>query len=190
MGLYANRFSAKRMSDIQWQTLFSFYVELWFGQLILNTAIEFIRDSEQMGTFDEALIARHLAELFDVPLGIDIHSLVDYSVFLRSIQRELDTEVNMASFRQPITPRFLVTPGRLTFGIAKVLESLIPCLKGIQFTLFIDEYEHLYEEQQKNINTLIRERENPVSFKVGARLHGMRTYQTWGGAADFFPLKC
>jgi hypothetical protein len=181
MGLYANRFSAKRMSDIQWQTLFSFYVELWFGQLILNTAIEFMQDSGQFGTFDEAQVTEKLTGLFDVAIESDVVGIAAFADFLRNLQRDLDSKVNMASFRQPITPQYIVTPGRLTFGIAQVLESHIPCLSGIQFTLFIDEYEHLYAEQQKNINTLIRERENPVSFKVGARLHGMRTYQTWGG---------
>jgi hypothetical protein len=49
------------------------------------------------------------------------------------------------------------------------------------FTLFIDEYENLYEHAQRYINTLVRERENPVTFKIGARLYGMRTYNTFGG---------
>lgn len=184
MGLYFNRFSAKRLSEPQWQTLFSNYIELWFGQLILNTAIEFLTDTEQFESFDQFATTSAIAELFDVPLNLDVWTLGAFSEFLKSLQRDLDTEVNMASFRKPAYPKFVVTPGRLTFGIPKVLSSMIPSLNNIQFTLFIDEYEHLYAEQQKNINTLIRERENPVSFKIGARLHGMKTYQTWGGGEE------
>ncbi len=181
MGLYTNRFTAKRMSESQWQALFSFYVELWFGQLILQTALDFIKDANALDSFDENDVVRQLIGLFDDKPSQVIQTLTEYSAFLKHLQRDLDGQVNMASFRQPICPQFLINSGRLTFGIPKIFGESIPCLKEIQFTLFIDEYEHLYVEQQKNINTLLRERENPVSFKIGARLHGMRTYQTWGG---------
>lgn len=181
MGLYTSRFSAKRMSELQWQTLFSFYVELWFGQLILQTAIEFIGDSNTWESFDEFKAADLLKGLFDNEIDRPITTLAQFADFLKYLQRDLDAQINMASFGKEVAPQFLVASGRLTFGIPKILEKSVPCLQGIQFTVFIDEYEHLYVEQQKNVNTLLRERENPVSFKIGARLHGMRTYQTWGG---------
>jgi hypothetical protein len=181
MGLYLNRFSSKRMNEEQWQTLFANWVELWFGQLILNTAIQFISDAKQCTAFDSAEVAQKLSKLFNKPLPTPAGDLNSFSVSLQDLQRSLDDAVNQASFRRTITPEFIASPGSLTFGIPKVLRENVPCLKDVQFTLFIDEYEHLYAEQQRNINTLIRERESPVSFKIGARLHGMKTYQTWGG---------
>ena len=42
----------------------------------------------------------------------------------------------------------------------------------------IDEFENLTVDQQKHINTLLREKESPSTFKIGARLYGVRTYST------------
>ena len=46
------------------------------------------------------------------------------------------------------------------------------------FLYLIDELENLTANHQRYVNTLIREREAPCSFRVGARRYGIRTYET------------
>src|SRR5690606_31682 len=77
-----------------------------------------------------------------------------------------------------------VSPGRLIFGIPKILEGKVDVFKGFQFIFLIDEFENLAEYQQRYINTLVREREAPVTFRVGARWYGMKTYKTYSGDED------
>jgi hypothetical protein len=47
------------------------------------------------------------------------------------------------------------------------------------FLYLIDEFENLSQTQQKYINTLLRERQSPCSFKIGSKLFGVRTYSTY-----------
>lgn len=181
MGLNAGRFRGKQLDDEQWRTLFSYYLELWLGQMLLQTTISFLEDCGCLSEIDESAITEELCNLFDHPPILSSYTLSSFNDQLRHLQREIDHLVNNASFRKPVAPTIETSPGNLIFGIPKTLVKLVPEMKGIMFTLFVDEYEHLYEEQQKHFNTLIRERENPVSFKIGARLHGLKTHKTWGG---------
>ena len=72
-----------------------------------------------------------------------------------------------------------MTPSRLVFGPPKIVAAEVPELDGIQVLYLIDEFENLSKEQQRYVNTLIREKERPASFKIGARLYGVRTYETY-----------
>ncbi|MBL9144022.1 MAG: hypothetical protein JNM99_10120 [Verrucomicrobiaceae bacterium] len=180
-GLHASRFSKKRVPEAQWHDLFGLHLELTLGQLLLNTAIDFIDDVGARATFSEEILVESLRGLFDKPLGPEVRDLNGFRAFIQTQQRNLDHQIGMASFRRSIEPPVTVRHGQLIFGIPQKLCEHVPCLKGIMFTLFIDEYEHFFADLQKHVNTLIRERENPVTFKIGARPHGMHTYQTWGG---------
>jgi hypothetical protein len=47
------------------------------------------------------------------------------------------------------------------------------------FLYLVDEFENLDVLQQRYINTLIREKEMPTSFRVGGRLYGVKTWSTF-----------
>lgn len=180
-GLNADRFARKVFTDDQWHELFAFYVELWLGQLILRTASQYLANRSLAGTFTEATLVTELAGLFDRPLPKVVATLADFSTELRTLQRQLDLAVNNASFRTVQMPEITIGPGRLLFGLPQALVRHVPAFQDIKFTLLIDEYENLPERAQRYINTLLRERENPVTFKIGARLYGMRTFLTFSG---------
>ena len=180
-GLNAARFSRKRHTEDQWGSLFAYYLDIWLGQLILQTASEFLDDSSAMGTFNEAELVEELYGLFDLHPKLDKPTIASYLLHLRALQRELDIQINNASFTRALAPNITITPGRLIFGIPQKLSQCVPCLKSILFSVLIDEYENLYEQAQRYVNTLVRERENPVTLKIGAKLYGMRTYKTFSG---------
>jgi hypothetical protein len=178
-GLNAARFSGKGYDANQWQAVFRFYLELWLGQLLLQTVIDFIKDASL--DIPEEKLTRDLCELFDVRPNLEELSVAAFSTELKALQRRLDVAINNAGFRRPIDPDISISAGRLIFGIPQTIAKHVPALSQTFFTLFIDEYEHFYVDAQQHFNTLIRERENPVTFKVGARLYGMRTYKTFSG---------
>ena len=72
-----------------------------------------------------------------------------------------------------------ITRGDLVFGIPRVMEASIPSLRGCLFLYLMDEFENLSEPQQKYVNTLLRDRKSPCSFKIGARMYGIRTFSTY-----------
>jgi hypothetical protein len=77
-----------------------------------------------------------------------------------------------------------VTRGSLIFGIPRVLAAHFGPLRDVLFVYLVDEFENLTESQQKYVNTLIREKDRPCTFKIGARLYGMRTYGTYSADED------
>ena len=55
---------------------------------------------------------------------------------------------------------------------------MCPVLCNVNFIYLIDELENIEAGHQKYINTLVRERRGPVTFRLGARNYGIRTRKT------------
>ena len=180
-GLNAERFARKNLTDEQWHALFAFHIELWLGQLILRTCRKYLAMVAPSGAFGEAPLSKDLGDIFDRPPPRAVTTLDDFADALQIAQRDLDLAVNNASFRPVQMPEITISPGRLIFGLPQALSRHVAAFQDLKFTLLIDEYENLPERAQRHINTLLRERENPVTFKIGARLYGMRTYLTYSG---------
>jgi hypothetical protein len=176
-GLNAARFSGKGQEVEKWNSVFCYYMDLWLAQLTIDT----VRDAFSVKGLHhiDALLAEGISKLVDMPITWAAPSLAGVLDTLRSWQRELDTAVNNAAITRTLAVTIRTSPGRLVFGIPRIITSLIPELKGSQFLYLIDELENLTAEQQKYVNTLIREKEPPCSFKIGARLYGIKTYETY-----------
>jgi hypothetical protein len=65
------------------------------------------------------------------------------------------------------------------YEICEILYEDVPFLQArmCRFYLLLDEYDHLYSEQQRVINTIIGIRELPLCFKIGTRIGGVKTYK-------------
>jgi hypothetical protein len=94
-------------------------------------------------------------------------------------QRHLDSEVNNLLFTKTLRTRIRVTRGRLLFGIPQLLAKRVEQLKNVVFSYQLDEFENISEQQQRYINSLLRERQAPSTFRVGSRLYGVKTYKTY-----------
>lgn len=174
-GLDAGRFNGKGQSEEAWGEVFSYYLELWLGQTLLGLVQDIVA-SEQIEEIEPA-ICREVVELFDdelVPCG----TLPELINELGARRRKLDFEVNNAAFTGKMAPQIAVTRGKLIFGTPRIIAKLVPSLSGIQFCYQLDEFENLTEPQQAHVNTLVRERESPSTFKIGARQFGIRTHRT------------
>lgn len=83
------------------------------------------------------------------------------------------------SSQEMVDLNILAAPGKLIFAIPQIISKFFHPFKKICFLYLIDELENLTEEQQKYVNTIVREKEAPCSFKIGARLYGLRTFSTY-----------
>lgn len=183
-GLNSHRFSGKGQPDKTWVEVFAYYMELLFGQLVLDTVIDLYGDSEELKNKEAALCA-DICALFD---AIEPHSLVSLQSVcdhLNDLRRRLDTAVNNCAITTDrLELKISVSRGRLVFGMPRVFSKHLTMLKEVLYVYLIDEFENLTESQQKHINTLYREKERPCSFKIGARLYGVRTYSTYSADED------
>lgn len=179
-GLNGFKFSGRGESDEVWQDVFSYYLELWLSQLLINNVIKLIESTKI--NVNEHLITLEILELFDThELPNNIKSLPQLSKFLNELQKEIDYAINNRAFtNRKISEdvKILVSAGKLIFGIPELLSREISDFKSIKFLYLLDEYENFRPDQQKYFNTLIRERKNPTCFKIGARRYGIRTYET------------
>ena len=173
-GLNASRFSGKGQSEEAWSALFQQYMDLWLAELFLTTVSDAFPAVQQSRSS-----VRIADELFDVRPESEITSAESLVEELKALRRALDVAINNAALTRRLDVMVQVTPSRLVFGPPKIVAAEVPELDGIQVLYLIDEFENLSKEQQRYVNTLIREKERPASFKIGARLYGVRTYETY-----------
>jgi hypothetical protein len=180
-GLNAYKFNGRGEEEHVWESLFSYYLELWLGQLILNNIDNLLTETHEQP--NNKLIIEEIISLFDKkPSKIGkIQNLKELSDYFHGIQKNIDFAINNRALTQTKISEqieILVSPGKLIFGIPEILSSHNESLKGLKFLYLLDEYENFTENQQKYFNTLIRERRNPTCFKIGARRYGLRTRKT------------
>lgn len=183
-GLMSGRFSGKGQSAEAWTEVFSYYAELWLGRALLRILPELIEAYEAKHLEAELCVAAR--KLFDANLPT-AQSISELIADLEDRQRRLDFQVNNAAFTGELKPEICVTRGRLIFGLPKIIAEWVPALNNIMFSYQLDEYENLTVEQQRHVNTLVRERESPATFKVGGRSFGVKTRATF--SADEENLK-
>jgi hypothetical protein len=186
-GLNADRFSGKSQTKEAWKTVYSFYMELWLSQLLLTsiTKINFFKDQADVNL--EFKITQRILQQFDkLDIKNEITNLETLSLYLKELQKKVDYEINNCALtgKSILDIEITITPGKLVFGIPQILVEFIQEIDNIKFLYLLDEFENLTEYQQQYINTLIREKEDPVTFKIGSRLYGLRTLKTFSAEEE------
>ncbi|WP_152599694.1 hypothetical protein [Hoeflea sp. BAL378] len=183
-GLQSSRFFGKRQPPELWDELFSYYFELWLAQHLLYIAIDL-----GLGAIDgdEPELVDELLGLFDHEVGLPTPTLSGLSIALGNAQKTLDFEINNCLLKGSLDVKITATRGKLLFGIPKVLSNRYPFLANVLFSYDIDEFENLTEPQQVHVNTLLREKEPPTTFRIGARSYGVRTQRTNSGGEENQP---
>ncbi len=174
-GLNASRFSGKQQADEKWRDVFAYYMELWLGQHVLRTAEDFLADIAQASR--TSLLSRLTAQ-FTTPEAPQLNSLNELAAHLAKLQQRVDHAVNNCSLTGTLEIEIELNRGAMIFGCPKAISEDVPSLRDTTFLYLLDEFENLGANQQRYVNTLIREKEAPASFRVGARSYGVRTYST------------
>lgn len=186
-GIDSKKFEGKGQEAYAWESIFSYYFDLWVSITLLSTLSEIIEESSK-DTIDEEAICIDILSLFDVDLKNEkesiknINELTNYFV---SLQKEIDYISNNCAMTRSIAAIDIKSsPGKLIFGIPIVFTEYIPSFKNILFMHLIDELESFTESQQQYINALVRDRQAPCSFKIGSRLYGIKTKETFSAGEE------
>lgn len=177
-GLNAARFRNKGQTEEIWAEVFAYYMELWLSQLLLSTVLKAVGEAEELKRHEKS-IAADLSKLINRGQQRIPKSLADLCALLKELQQGLDAAVNNSAITGTLDVRVSVTRGDLIFGIPESIGAKLPTFRKCLFLYLIDEFENLSENQQKYVNTLLRERRSPCSFKIGARMYGVRTHSTY-----------
>lgn len=194
-GLNAGRFGGKGIEPEAWQALFVYYMDLWLAQLAISTAVETFGDLPEL-LEREGNIVGLIAKAFDDFADEQPSSLAELETTLHGWQRELDLVINNAAITRRLDSiQIRAARGRLPMAVPQAFAACVPDLAGIVWLYLLDELENLTEEQQRYIQTLIREKEPPACFMVGSRLYGFRTTRTLSAdeenkeGSEFEPLR-
>nr|WP_294512798.1 hypothetical protein [uncultured Rhodopila sp.] len=171
----SGRFHGKGQTDEAWLVLFGYYFEIWLAKALLGILREIILSEHMMEL--EAQICNEIRSFFnsEPPEALTIAAMI---LELDKRRKQLDFEIDNSAFTGTLMPSVSVTRGRLIFGIPNVISMVVPRLRGVVFAYQIDQLEDLSEDQQRHINTLVREREGPGTLKIGARQFGIKTLKT------------
>ncbi|WP_156155581.1 hypothetical protein [Frigoribacterium sp. MEB024] len=182
-GLNGARFSGKSVEGFAWESLFSSYLELWLARQLITTYIDLTArmsaDVPPLGSLQKSDFWHQMG--FSHEGASRVTGAHGIEQDLRNELRRLDQEVNAAAFGGQVSQRAKWAPGQLLFNLARYVVDSRPELSDCSVTFFIDEFENFTEDQQRAVNTFIREREHPVTFIIGSRLSGIKTHGTFSG---------
>lgn len=177
-GLNVGRFAGKGQSSETWSAIFGFYFELWLALNLVSVLM--LKTKLNNAPFDEHSLIQEAINLFDAP-PTHLTSVASLYDFLAAQLRDVDIIVNNSAVTRNLSGvEVTFSPGKLCFGIPQLIEKYESDFSGILFVYLIDEIENLTLEQQKFINSLIRYRKGNSTIRVGARLYGIKTYDTTG----------
>ena len=186
-GFNSERFSGKNQSEELWSAVYAYYWELWLAQITLNIILDLQKQNIITIPNEQQLTAQILGLLNKMPKDIDVPvTLQDLVSLFSSLQREVDYEVENCIFSNDNKLRIdiLVSPAKITYKLPFILREQVPFFKDKLILYLIDELENISENQQKLIQTLIREKNTACTFRIGARLYGVRTYKTLGSGEE------
>lgn len=177
-GLNVGRFAGKGQTTETWSAIFGFYFELWLALNLISVLMLKMRLNE--AKFDEGAFVKEVVSLFDVQ-PMEVLSIQALYEFLESKLRAVDVIVNNSAVTRSLSGiEVTFSPGKLCFGIPQLIEKYDQDFARVIFVYLIDEIENLTLDQQKFINSLIRYRKGNSTIRVGARLYGIKTYETIG----------
>jgi len=177
--LDTGRFSGKGQGDEKWGPLFNFYFELRLVEHLVHILADLASLSSEIAQALDG-ISSEVVELFDIPPAegfADWNSVLHHVV---AIRKRVDHAVNNCVFTRNLSVNISISPGALLFGLPKLVSVRVAELRNMRFIYLLDEVENLSIGQQRFINTLIRHRQDPCTFRLGARLYGIKTHANYG----------
>lgn len=173
-GLDAHRFSGKGQNADVWRGVFQYSMDLTLLEACLDTIGLLIPPSDP----GWCQVAQDVFALLS-PRWSGAFSYEGLREFLAAERLSVDEQVNNAAMRRSLNISIRARPSVLIFRSMERACTHIAALRGCRVVLIVDELENLDEDQQRYVNSLVREQHPPISMRVGARLYGVRTLKTF-----------
>jgi hypothetical protein len=159
----------------KWQAIFYYYFELFFTKTYLFPVLEQL-EYEYPDKKDQ--LVKEILDLFDKE--IEAETLSNIKKRLSDEVKKINRCVNDYLFDNDSINdiNHIVSRTELIFGIPKVVKSVfkdIPKIEQLTFNYFIDEFENFEPQQQRYIQTLVRESGDICTFRIGIRSHAFNS---------------
>lgn len=168
-------FAGYDLTNEKWKFIFSHYFEIIVARAFLSIISDLVKEgliSQNVSVF-EAKVSKLL--------GCSEAKTIDEFV------NELDERINevtlfrgeIALFEAQFSPTKAFPAQSLSFELPKVIKNTFKEFdEDFNFVIIIDEYENFLIQQQECINTLLKFVNTGITFRVGMRLEGFRTFDT------------
>jgi hypothetical protein len=181
-GLNGDRFERLPFDLVRRNVLFEYSFELWCAGLIIQALMDL--KETNIEAEDEPSFCASVLSLFSVQPDFEVSSLPELKLMFKSLSNKIDYAVSNAYFTKDFDIEILAERGALIFGLPALIAKTITGFKDVTFLYLIDELENISLEQQKYLNTLLREKKLPCSFRLGSRGYGIKTYKTLGAGEE------
>lgn len=176
-------FSGRGVSEEMWSSIHAYLWELWIGEKISNV----LCDLKAMGILsdeDERIIVASVINYFhEIEIECEIRTLSDLRNYFLRLQKQLIYSAQNFALEGYDYPDIKIQfkMAQLTYGFPEILKTQIPYFKNKYIIYLVDELENFNDSQQRLIQSLIREKPNACTFRIGARPYGIRHYLTLNG---------
>ncbi|MEX2410632.1 MAG: hypothetical protein WD607_04550 [Candidatus Paceibacterota bacterium] len=172
-------FSGSGINDETWLSIFTHFFELEVGQAYLTV----IQSLDHYGVLDKISLSKKFVPQVDKLLGNSVNKKREISDVLEDVADKLEEVTN---FRAAVRfsdvsfqPSKAFSSQSLSFSIPEIAKKTIPEFKdGIDFIVMIDEFENFLESQQRTINTILKFVKPGITFRIGTRPEGFKTFET------------
>jgi hypothetical protein len=174
-------FTGKRLEQEYWEAIFTHYFELQ----VCKSYLEVIERLEKSRSFEDLTERDKFVDGVRTALGIEDTAVLDCHTLLDRVDDELRyvnafrAEISFADVQ--FRPKKVFASQDLVYGIPKIAKDTIFSRSDLNFVIFIDEYENFQIGQQRIINTLVKFVKPGITFRIGMRLEGFRTFATVTG---------
>ena len=172
-------FNGFGLTPEQWDAIFTHYFELQ----ICKAYVEVFHDLCQRNAIDKRMVNANfvpqVGQILD-PEGKPVATTDHLIVKINSAIAEVTRFRGEIPFKNvAFTPSVGFASQTLSFPVAKLAKASISELdEKVNFVILIDEYENFLERQQRMVNTLIKFVGSGITFRIGMRLEGFRTFST------------
>ena len=177
-GFNSDKFTGKGVSAEVWSILHSYFWELWVGERLIDILID-LRENGSLNDINESEIVNDILGMFLKPKS-GINTFEELNNYILELQRDVDYQVQNFMFMGQDKPQIevLLNTARFTYDIPALLKEKVPFFKNKYILYLVDELENFSVEQQRLIQTLIREKPVACTFRIGTRPYGIRTLRT------------
>jgi len=168
-------FEGFNLPNEKWKFIFSHYFELLVGRsflLIIKDLFDCKLLKESTSTFTEKV-----SKLINANTDLSFNDLIE--IFNERINEVTTFRGDIALLDVDFKPTKSFPAQSLSFELPLLAKNNISELNNnFNFVIIIDEYENFLKQQQVSINTLLKFVKPGLTFRVGMRLEGFRTYDT------------
>lgn len=169
-------FSEMGLSIQKWDAIFTHYFELYIAKLYVDAVIELDVCNGLDSNSTKSLLSA-FSNLVNINTSfLDLNDVSKY--FAQELKKVTDFRGQRHFEEISFIPKKGFSSQSLSYEIPLIFRSLIPQLSEIGFIVFIDEYENFLDYQQKMVNALLKFVKPGITFRIGMRLEGFKTYDT------------